>query len=285
MPRKIEVAEIRTPKAGGEYSAQLFHGQTRDGLRSNFEDVIILAHGWLGKGTMRFVAMRLASEGHDVAVVNNSKVSLLHPNAHRSQNVHFTARAASQATGKRGVIFIGHSNGSQDVHHATGKALERQRQEPDNDELYVVRAVGAVAGAGLSGRWLHPQDMRNEALGAIKNLVEHPNEELQVVGQSILNFYRHPLLSVVEGVGAVTCDVRPDAGQFVSQGGARAYGELYLDKDGVIPLPQGRSGFEVVSGTHLTPVVDGDLLVEFAESLYEQQDLSAHELRQFRPAA
>ncbi len=285
MPRNVVIETIKTPIYRGEYETSLYRGSRPNGMASDFEDVIVLAPGWLGSGTLHFAASTLARHGHDVAVVQHGKRSWLAHNAVRSQNVHFAARAASQATGKRGVIFIGHSNGGQDIHHASAKAIERQQAEPDNSELYVVRAVGAMASAGLSGRQLDLRSLGSEAIGASHNLVRHPNEELAIVGRSLWNFIKDPILAAAEGISAARCDVRPQAGQFVGNEGVRAYVEEYMDHDGVIPMPVERGGYLIRSGTHMTPLIDEGIMPELAVSLYEQQDLTAHELRVFHAAA
>lgn len=282
---KPEIEELRLPVKRGEYKTRLYRGASKNGLPSDFEDVIVLAPGIFGSGTLHFAASALAAEGHDVAVVSHSRTSIFHPNYDRSKNVHFTAKAATEATGKRGVILLGHSNGVQDIHHAAERSIRRQSQEPSNSELYIVTAVGAAAGSGLSDKLINGKNLAKEAASYVSNLTHHPSEELAVVSRSIANFARRPVSGLIEGIGALTCDIRPKAALFLGQVGVRNYCEGYLEDDGVIPLPDDRGGYYERPGTHLTPVIDREFFPELAEMLYTSADLTDHELLQYAEAA
>lgn len=272
MAQRPDIETLRLPLAKGGYRTKLYRGERQAGMLSDFEDVIVLAPGLLGSGTLHFAASALARRGHDVAVVSHDRTSLLHPNKDRSQHVHFTARAASQATGKRGVILIGHSNGNQDVHHAATEAIKRQTEQPDDSKLYQVRAIGSLAGAGLSGRRIYGQELYRETVGLVHELWDHPVEELDVVARSAANFVRHPVLAFVESVGAMHCDVRANASGVINAVPIRAYVETYLESDGVIPRPEDRHDYELRPGSHLTPVVCGDTITAVAEELYETNE-------------
>jgi pimeloyl-ACP methyl ester carboxylesterase len=262
------IVPISTPLEHGEYTTRLYEGVKKRGLRSNYEDVIVLAPGWLGRGTLHFAASALARKGHDVAVVSHGRRSIFHPNLDRQRNVHYTSRAASRATGKRGVILVGHSNGNQDIHHAAEEALVTQAEHPEDPDMYVIRAIGSLAGAGLSGRHINMREMHREVFGSAREFIGHPIEELDVVGRSMANFCAHPVLAVVEGVGASRCDVRNQAKIAITQGSLRSYHEFYLNGDGVIPKPQHRNDYHSLSGHHLTPLVNGEIMETVGELMY-----------------
>lgn len=264
-----EARSISAAHAKGLYTTKLYEGARKHGLRSDFDEVVILAPGWLGTGTLHFAARALARKGHDVAVVSHPNTSLFHPNKDRSKDVHFAARAASQATGKKGVILIGHSNGNQDIHHAAAEGLRRQQERPEDKSLYRINAIGAMAGAGLSGHRVNLAQLHLEAVGVAKEFVGHPIEEIDVVARSVANFCRHPGLALVEGFGAYCCDVRPEAGKVLNGSDLRSYKELYLDKDKVIKQPEGRADFAVEPGSHLTAIITSEPVTRMAESLYE----------------
>lgn len=285
MALKPEIVQLRMPHQKGEYRTVMYNGARPHGLPSDFDEVLVLAPGWLGSGTLHYAASRLAEAGHDVAVVSHDQTSLIHPNKDRSKHVHFTAKAAAQATGKQRVILLGHSNGSQDVHHAAAEALRRQTAEPRTLGSYQITAIGALAGAGLSGTSIRLQELYREGKGAAEALREHPVEELHVVGRSIANLLRHPFLSVIEGVAASQCDVRDEAHTVIRSGSLRAYREEYFDGDGVIPLPVDRSDYHTLPGSHLTPIVCGETMVAAAARLYEGNDPNRLQIAQANPLA
>jgi pimeloyl-ACP methyl ester carboxylesterase len=272
MTIRPEIQKITTESSGRGYSTKLYKGVSKNGFPSDYDGVIVLAPGWLGSGTLHFAASHLARHGHDVAVVNHSKTSLFHPNSDRSRNVHLTAKSASVATGKKKVILAGHSLGNRDVHSASIEALKRQTKYPEDEDLYRIDAIGAIAGVGLSGKLLNGSNLVKELAGIAHDLHDHPIEELNIVGKSFANIIKHPkypLLRTVEGLGAIVCDVRPKASLFIKGSMLRNYTEVYFDNDRVIPLPDDRADYLMMQGSHVSPIVNGDLITEIARKLYE----------------
>jgi hypothetical protein len=144
MIKRPDIETIRADSTSGVNETDLYRGVSHNGLKSDFDEVIVLSPGWLGSGTLHFAATHLAQKGHDVAVVNHDKTSIWHPNKDRSRHVHLTARAATRETNKPGVILIGHSLGNRDVHSAASAAIDRQVNNPDDPNLYRINAIGAV---------------------------------------------------------------------------------------------------------------------------------------------
>ncbi len=284
MSKRVDIAPLKLPLANGVYETNLYQPVT-DGFPSDFEDTIVLAPGWLGSGTLHFAASSLARRGHTVAVVGHRNTSLLHPNLDRSRHVHFTAKAAAHETGRRGIILVGHSNGNQDIHHAAVEALKRQESSPDDESLYIVQAIGSLAGVGLSGQPIHAYDFHKEVKGFAKELAQHPAAEMDVVSRSIGNLLRHPIHAAVEGVSATFCDVRPHASRVINVAGLRSYEEVYFEQDGIIPKPSNRGGFEIIPGSHITPIVDQEILSSIVERLYENNSPSRLELATHTHAA
>jgi pimeloyl-ACP methyl ester carboxylesterase len=276
-----EVVPISIPLNKGEYKTRLYKAEHRRGVSSDFDEVIVLAPGWLGSGTLHFAASALARQGHDVAVVSHGRTSLFSHNQDRSKHVHFAARAATQATHKRGVIMIGHSNGNQDVHHAAEAALKHQAEHPNDNSLYRIKAIGSVAGAGLSGRHINMPELRQEVFGFVREFVNHPRTELDIVARSLVNFCAHPVLSVAEGFGASRCDVRQQASTVINTNSLRSYVETYLDNDTVIPLPEDRADYTILPGTHITPIICEDTVVHIAEQLYTGNSPTTLQLARF----
>lgn len=281
MARAPEVVPISTPQGGGRYETRLY----RRAHKSDYDDIIVLAPGWLGSGTLHFAASSLARQGHDVAVVSHGRTSIFRHNQDRSKHVHFTARAAMEATGKRGVVLVGHSNGNQDVHHAAAEALRRQTENPEDKKLYIVRAIGSMAGAGLSGHHINLREAGKQMVGGLKEFMRHPKNELDVVMRSVANGWSHPVLSLAEGMAASTCDVRPEASHVINTSPLRSYVEAYFDEDGVIPTPDDRTDYLMMHGSHLTPVICADTVTEIAEQLYNDNHPSQLQIAQYRPAA
>ncbi len=267
---KIENLKLPTPR--GVYETDLYRGApNKYGLTSDYDKVIVLAPGWLGSRTLKFAAKTLAQKGHDVAVVAHDKTSWRRHNKDRAQNVHYTARAASAATGKREVILAGHSHGNHDVHNAAIRALQRQEANPSDDTLYIVKGIGSLAGAGLNGKKLVTAVFDGKTgpmKAAIDELYHHPQEEVRIVAESIGNFARNPLLSILEGVSAATCDVRPHASRLIGATSLGSYVELYCDDDIIIKPPSDRADVIQLPGTHLSPVINPDLLITVADALY-----------------
>lgn len=289
MKGSPEISSLRVPSGKGMYKTRLYKAVKRHGLSSDYEDTIVLAPGWLGSGTLHFAASSLARRGHNVAVVNHNHSSLFSPNAARSRHVHLTAKAAAAETGNRGIILIGHSNGNQDIHHAATEAIRRQSENPDDRSLYLIRAVGSIAGTGLSGRVIDGQGFYKEIAGLAKELVNHPVAELDIVARSLVNFMQHPLRSAAEGLSAAYCDVRLNASHLINTDimsePIRAYSEVYMEYDGVIPLPDDRDDFTVMPGSHTTPIVDSDMLECIATGLYEDNAPRRLQIAGFRSAA
>jgi len=102
-----------------------------------------------------------------------------------------------------------------------------------------------------------------------RELVDHPIEELDVVGRSLLNLGRRPFLRGVEGLAAAKCDVRSGASQFIRKMLPRSYVESYMEEDGIISPPSDRVGFYMYPGTHLRPITDGDTMSEIVEQLQQ----------------
>ena len=141
-----------------------------------------------------------------------------------------------------------------------------------------------MAGAGLSGHHINPHEACLEALGIVREFMDHPIEELDVVARSVVNLLKHPLLSAVEGIGAAHCDVRPHAGRTIRNGSVRAYVETYLTEDNVIPLPA-RTDYITMPGCHLTPIVCGDTILDMANRLYEPNNPESLQIAGFNQAA
>lgn len=284
MQKSLEIVPIGTEHTHGCYETSLYKGMAQRGFRSNFDEVIVFAPGWLGSGTLHYAASTLARHGHDVAVVNHPHTSIFHSSQDRSRDVHFAAQAASKATGKRGVILLGQSNGGPDVHHAAVKALEHQKDDHNNKASYFVTAVGTLAGAGLSGRHVNMAEAQFEALELAKLLWNHPIEELHVVGRSIANFVRHPVRATVEGIGAAVSDVRDDARRIIKNGNLRAYVETYNSDDRVIPRPD-RTDVQTYPGGHLASIICADTVPAIVEQLYAGNNPGSLQIAQFATAA
>jgi hypothetical protein len=286
MKRTPVIEELTIESGIKSQKTRLYRAVTNKGISSEYDDVVVLAPGWLGSGTLHFAATHLAQQGHDVAVVSHYKTSLRHPNKQRSRNVHLTAKAASRATGKSGVILAGHSLGNRDVHTAAEAALIRQIQNPDDPKLYRINAIAAMAGVGLNGKLVDGRKLYNEVIYAAEEIQHHPIEEFDVVRRSISNFLRKPALSVVEGFTAITTDVRSSAGNYIKQMVPRAYVESYLSHDGIILKPDNRGGFDEYEGTHLGPVIDGDIISNIIQKANEDFiNPSVLEIAQFHTAA
>ena len=88
MIKSPEIETIQSGSRSKPYKTRLYRGLTKNGMPSEFDEVIVLAPGWLGSGTLHFAATHLAQRGHDVAVVNHDNTSIWHPNKDRSQHVH-----------------------------------------------------------------------------------------------------------------------------------------------------------------------------------------------------
>ncbi len=254
--------ELRHAPYGDNKTAKydFYKGTGRHAAASDV--TVIMLHGWLGSETMNYIAQHVAAQGHDVAVPlydhSFSLSTLLGPNKRRSQTAHAVTKHATIQTGKNQVVILDHSNGNQD-------ALHLAERSAGNTATYKIRAIGAVAGVGMNGHNINFGDVLAEAAEHIHLLTHHPKEELRVVGHSLKNYLRNPLLAIEEGLVAARIDCAGNMRKLVDSGVVGQVLEVYMDHDRLVPPAAGRG--LVMSGSHMTPVVQPDIMIHVANTL------------------
>jgi hypothetical protein len=234
---KFETLDAPVVRGKGTVEYDFFEARRPSGV------LVVLWHGWLGHKTLRHVAHEVRNDGHNVVLIGREQ-----------REAHSMVKHAVQRTGETDAIVWDHSDG----HRGVSKMLDHQRNKPDDDLTYRIRAVMATAPVGTNGKGVNFSGLHREFIQHAKLLRNHPLEEFGLLAQSIENGVRYPLVTATDAIRAIVYRSRLTAG--VHDGVTVT--ETYFENDFVIRPPDDTSDVLVLPGSHVTPIIDPDVARE-----------------------
>jgi hypothetical protein len=188
---------LRT-RGGGRHGCEVFNA--KGNIKRDSGLLIGVLHGWLGAGTMRFVANAAREHGHTVFVVNQAKFQ----HNDRSKAVHEATKVAVKETGIADVFYVAHSLSARDI--VTAAKFQQANPAPE----YTVRRLATVDGVGTNGMDIDLIHLGLEVRGFADLLLESPRTYAETMGRSALNFVRSPLAHIIEGISTIRYDATED---------------------------------------------------------------------------
>jgi len=234
--RYVPDKTLRT-KGGGRHGCEVF--DARGNKKTDSKLLIGVLHGWLGAGTMRFIANAAREHGHTVFVVNHSK----HQHEKRSKAVHEATKVAVKETGIEDVLYVAHSLASRDI--ATAAKFQQSKADP----TYTIRRLATVDGVGTNGTDIDLLRLGLEVRGFAELLRESPRTYAEIVGRSVLNFVRSPIAHIVEGVSTIHYDAADDIAA-IREAGVIVTHDFH-ESDFVVRPPVDERGI-VHTGSHMS---------------------------------
>lgn len=236
---------LRIP--GTKRDVRVFNGKGKHTESS--EHVIGLMHGWLGEGTVDFIAGHLSQQGHSVFTFDEKE---WHP-GRRNRNAHRSTVVAMKYFDRPTVAYRVHSDA---VRAIVGSVIYQSTRDPE-ELTYEVAEVTTSAGNGTNGMPVNIVEMYKEANGIVDLAKTSPYTSARVYGRSIMNALKSPVTSSLQAALALRYDARPDISR-IEEAGVPVRSVFHYD-DYVIKSPGGDA--EELPGSHMTPIIIPDTMI------------------------